>query len=54
MKTDKQQVATTGIISSSSVPTTTNSSTLTKTECLGSRMAPGGAVVCLYLKSFFF
>ncbi|CAF2940243.1 unnamed protein product [Rotaria sp. Silwood2] len=49
MKIDKQQIASTSLISSSSIlpatTATTNSSTLTKTECLGSRMAPSGAVV---------
>ena len=49
MKTDKQQVASTSLVSCPSIlpaTTTTNSSTLTKNECLGSRNAPGGAVVC--------
>ncbi|CAF3973843.1 unnamed protein product, partial [Adineta steineri] len=48
MKTDKQQVASTTSISSSViVPATTGttSSTLTKNDCIGSRIAPGGAVV---------
>ncbi|UJR38410.1 hypothetical protein I4U23_031078 [Adineta vaga] len=49
MKIDKQQVATTTSMSSSAVlpgsTTTTSSSSLIKTECLGSRIAPGGAVV---------
>jgi len=51
MKSDKQQAASTS--SSSILPTTTttttttNSLTLIKNECLGSRLAPSGAVVCL-------
>ncbi|CAF1445660.1 unnamed protein product [Adineta steineri] len=48
MKTDKQQIASTTSISSSViVPATTGttSSTLTKNDCIGSRIAPGGAVV---------
>ncbi|CAF1205315.1 unnamed protein product [Rotaria sordida] len=48
MKIDKQQIASTSSISSSSIlpaTTTTISSTLTKTDCLGSRIAPSGAVV---------
>lgn len=47
MKTDKQQAATTTSLSSSVIlPATTiaNSTTLIKTECLGSRIAPGAVV----------
>jgi hypothetical protein len=55
MKTEKQQVGSTAVISSSSIlpsSTTTNSSTLTKNQCLGSRIAPGGAVVCFHFLFF--
>ena len=55
MKTDKQQSASATLISSSSIlptTTTTNSSTLTKSQCLGSRIAPGGAVVCVKILIF--
>lgn len=50
MKNDKQQIGSTSSISSSTnlpaaTTTPTNSSTLAKTDCLGSRIAPSGAVV---------
>jgi hypothetical protein len=50
MKSDKQQAASTSsssILPTTTTTTTTNSLTLIKNECLGSRLAPSGAVVCL-------
>jgi len=48
MKTEKQQISSSTLISSSSIlpSTTPNSSNLTKSQCLDSRNAPCGAVVC--------